>query len=214
MKFVLPKLPYKPEALAPTLSERQVNAHYAGHLRGYIDSLNKMPEVAGAEKTSLETFILRGKHDMVDNRLGVLPPGEHTSKLFNVAAQVYNHTFYFKCLAPKGGGEPKGDIKDIIEGQYGSYDNFKKKMIAKANNLFGSGYVWVTLDDEGQLEIIKGLDAETPFVYKGLSPIIGIDVWEHAYYLDYQRRRGEYVKKVMENLINWDFANKNLRFAG
>jgi len=214
MKFALPKLPYKTDALAPTLSERQLNVHYTGHLRGYIDAFNKIPEVANSEKTTLESLILKGKHEMIDNRLGVLPPGEHPSKLFNIGAQIYNHVFYFKCLKPKGGGEPTGDIKDVIDGQFGSYDNFKKKLVAKAENLFGSGYIWVTIDDEGQLEIIKGLDAETPFVYKGLSPIIGIDVWEHAYYLDYQRRRGDYVKRVMENLINWEFANKNLRFAG
>lgn len=213
MKFVLPKLPYKADALAPALSEKQVEMHYAGHLKGYVDALNKMPEVATAGKIKLEELILKGKHEMVDNRLGVLPPGEHTPKLFNIAAQVYNHTFYFRSLSPKGGGEPKGDMKDIIDAQYGSYANFKKKIIAKANNLFGSGYIWITLDDEGQLEIIRGLNAETPFVYQGLSPVLGIDVWEHAYYIDYNRRRGDYMKQVMDKLINWDFANQNLRQA-
>ncbi len=213
MKLVLPKLPYDLDALEPTLSKHQVELHYKGHLKGYIDKLNQMPFVANASRMKLEEIILKGKHEHVDNRLGVLPPGEHPSTLYNISAQVYNHTFYFNSLTPKGGGNPEGDIGEIIDAQFGDWESFRKKLIAKGKNLFGSGWVWVVIDDEGEISIIKGLNAEVPFVYR-LIPILCIDVWEHAYYVDYENRRGEYLRAVVDNLLNWDFANKNLSHAG
>ncbi len=211
MKIVLPKLPYELDALEPTISKRQLDLHYKGHLKGYVDKLNQMALVAHApERMKLEEIILKGKHEHVDNRVDVLPPGEHASTLYNVAAQVYNHSFFFRSLSPDGGGAPSGDIGEIIEAQYGDWESFRKRLIAKGQNLFGSGWIWVTLDDEGQLAIIKGLNAEVPFVYQGLVPILCIDVWEHAYYIDYENRRGEYLRAVIDNLLNWKFANKNL----
>ena len=213
MKLVLPKLPYDLDALEPTLSKHQVELHYKGHLKGYVDKLNQMPFVANASRMKLEEIILKGKHEHVDNRLGVLPPGEHPSTLYNISAQVYNHTFYFNSLTPKGGGSPEGDIGEIIDAQFGDWESFRKKLIAKGKNLFGSGWVWVVIDDEGEISIIKGLNAEVPFVYR-LIPILCIDVWEHAYYVDYENRRGEYLRAVVDNLLNWDFANKNLSHAG
>ncbi len=213
MKLVLPKLPYDLDALEPTLSKHQVELHYKGHLKGYVDKLNQMPFVANASRMKLEDIILKGKHEHVDNRLGVLPPGEHPSTLYNISAQVYNHTFYFNSLTPKGGGNPDGDIGEIIDAQFGDWESFRKKLIAKGKNLFGSGWVWVVIDDEGEISIIKGLNAEVPFVYR-LIPILCIDVWEHAYYVDYENRRGEYLRAVVDNLLNWDFANKNLSHAG
>ncbi|KKL96186.1 hypothetical protein LCGC14_1846980 [marine sediment metagenome] len=213
MKLVLPKLPYDLDALEPTLSKHQVELHYKGHLKGYIDKLNQMPFVANASRMKLEEIILKGKHEHVDNRLGVLPPGEHPSTLYNISAQVYNYTFYFNSLTPKGGGNPEGDIGEIIDAQFGDWESFRKKLIAKGKNLFGSGWVWVVIDDEGEISIIKGLNAEVPFVYR-LIPILCIDVWEHAYYVDYENRRGEYLRAVADNLLNWDFANKNLSHAG
>lgn len=210
MKIVLPKLPYELDALAPTISRRQLEVHYRGHLKGYVDKLNQLPVFANLEKMKLEEVIVMGKHQHVDNRVGVLPPGEHPSTLYNLSAQVYNHTFYFNGLRP-GSGPPSGDIAEIIDAQYGSWEAFRKKLIAKGNNLFGSGWIWVVLDDEGELSIIKGLDAEVPFVYRGLTPIFCIDVWEHAYYLDYENHRGDYLRSVIDNLINWSFVNKNLR---
>ena len=214
MRLILPRLPYDTDALEPVLSQRQMELHYNGHLKGYVDKLNQLPVVANADKVKLEELILKGKHEHVDNRTGVLPPGEHPSTLYNLAAQVYNHTFFFRCLSPKGGGKPKGDIGEIIVTQYGSWEKFRKKLIAKGKNLFGSGWIWVTIDDEGELAIIKGLDAETPFVYRGIIPVLCIDVWEHAYYLDYENRRGDYLKAVIDKLINWDFVNKNLAHVG
>lgn len=214
MKLVLPKLPYELDALEPTISRRQMELHYGAHLKGYVDKLNQLPVVANAEKLKLEEIVLKGKHEHVDNRTDVLPPGEHAATLYNLSAQVYNHTFFFRCLSPKGGGKPPGDIGEIVNAQYGSWSAFRKKLIAKGSNLFGSGWLWVTLDDEGQLSIIKGLDAETPFVYRGLIPIFCIDVWEHAYYLDYENRREEYLRAVIDKLLNWTFINKNLAHAG
>lgn len=210
MKLALPKLPYDLDALAPTISRHQMELHYLGHLRGYVDKLNQLPAVANSDRVKLEEIILTGKHEHADNRTGVLPPGEQPSTLYNVSAQVYNHTFFFNCLKPKGGGEPTGVIGEIIVSQFGSWAAFRKKLIAKGKNLFGSGWIWVTIDDEGQLAIIKGLNAETPFVYRGLVPLMCIDVWEHAYYLDYENRRGDYLRAVIDNLLDWDFANKNL----
>lgn len=214
MKFTLPKLPYDSSALSPTISQHQFELHYLGHLKSYIDKLNQLPEVASSAKITLEELIIKGKHDHDDSRIGVLPPGPHASTLYNLSSQVYNHTFFFKCLKPKGGGKPNGDIAEIINSQFGSYEQFRKKLIAKGNNLFGSGWIWVTVDDEGELSIIKGLNAETPFVYRGLAPILCIDVWEHAYYIDYETRRDVYLKSVIDNLINWDFVNQNLANAG
>jgi len=142
-----------------------------------------------------------------------LPPGNHSSTLYNLSAQIYNHMFFFRSLAPAGGGDPTGSFKEIVELQYSSWDSFRKRLIAKGKSLFGSGWIWVCLDDEGQLIILKGLDAETPLVYRGLSPIFCIDVWEHAYYLDYTLNRGEYLEAVIDKCINWNFVNKNLENA-
>ncbi len=214
MRFVLPPLPYPLDALAPTLSKRAVEVHYKGHLKGYVDKLNRLPAVSMMPKRKLEEVIIEGKHEHVDERTTVLPPGSHPSTMFNLSAQVYNHTFFFRSMSPGGGGEPNGDIKDIVEAQYGSYDAFKKKVIARGKNLFGSGWVWICLDDENQLIILRGLDAETPITYRGLIPILCIDVWEHAYYLDYENKRGDYLTAVMNNLLNWEFANKNIANAG
>jgi Fe-Mn family superoxide dismutase len=210
MKFILPKLPYETDALAPVISERQLDLHYREHLRGYVDKLNKVPSVVAADRVKLEEVILEGRHHHVDNRAGVLPPGERASTLYNLSAQIYNHTFFFKSMKPKGGGKPGGKIGEMINEQFGDWGSFRKKLIAKGQNLFGSGWIWVTIDDEDQISIIKGFNAETPFVYKGLAPLLCIDVWEHAYYLDYQNRRGDYIKAVVDRLLDWDFADKNL----
>lgn len=213
MKIIIPNLPYDYDDLEPVISAKALELHYAGHLKGYVDKLNRIPEVANSDKKKLEDLIVDGKKNSSKSLVGVLPPGDHPSLLFNMAAQVYNHTFFFRCLSPSGGGKPEGDFRDIVKGQYGSWSSFRKKLIAKGKSIFGSGWLWVCLDDEGQLIILKGLNAETPIVYRSISPILCIDVWEHSYYLDYNMRRGEYLEAVIDNLINWKFVNKNLANA-
>jgi len=213
MKLAMPALPYDYDDLEPTLSARAVELHYSGHLKGYVDKLNRLPAVAGSSKKKLEELIVEGKQEKAKSMLGVLPPGEHSSTLYNLSAQVYNHTFFFRSMSPKGGGPPQGDFKEVVEDQYQTWASFKKRLIAKGKALFGSGWIWVCLDDEGGLIILKGMDAETPIVYRGLSPIFCVDVWEHAYYLDYQIDRGGYIEAVLDNLLNWEFVNKNLANA-
>ena len=213
MKIAMPALPYDLDALAPTISKKALKLHYEGHLKGYVNALNRLPSVAGSEKKKLEELVIEGKHEKSKNLLGILPPGEHSSTLFNLAGQVYNHTFFFRSMSPLGGDGPKGDFKEVVNAQYESWENFKKRLIAKGKTLFGSGWIWICLDDEGNLLILKGLDAETPLVYRELSPILCIDVWEHAYYLDYNMNRGKYIEAVADNLLNWEFANKNLAKA-
>ena len=210
MKFDLPPLPYKAKDLEPYLSKKAVDLHYNGHQKAYVEKLNSLPEVADMDPTSLETVILRGKHEHKRAPVNVLPSKPQPSVMFNMAAQVYNHTFFFRSLKPKGGGEPTGDVAKIIDNQYGSFENFCKKLRARAKSLFGSGWIWITLDEENDLRILQGLNAETPFVY-GAIPLLTIDVWEHAYYLDYEIDRAKYVKVLIENLLNWDFANENLK---
>lgn len=211
MRFVLPSLPYATNALEPYISEKTMELHYKGHLKGYVDKLNRLPVIANSkEKLKLEEVIIRGRQDYVDNRSGVLPPGEQASTLYNLSGQVYNHVFYFRSLAPNGGGEPDGAIGDIITAQYGTYANFRRRLIARGENLFGSGWVWIVLDENDNLELIRGLDAETPIAYKGLFPLLCIDVWEHAYYADYEYKRKEYLEALVDNLLNWNFANQAL----
>lgn len=211
MKFELPPLPYKVASLAPTISKKALELHYNSHQKGYLKKLNAFPEVINLEEGALlEDLILKEKRERKQSSVHVIPPKPQPSPVFNMAAQVYNHTFFFRSLRPKAGGEPTGDIAEIIRGQYGNYESFRKKVRARAKNLFGSGWIWIALDEDNDLRILQGLDADTPFVY-GIAPLLVIDVWEHAYYLDYENDRGAYIDAVLERLINWDFANENLR---
>ena len=213
MRFDLPPLPYKMTALAPYISKKALELHYESHQAGYLKRLNSLPAVVSlAEGTDLESIILDAKRERTSVSVHVIPPKPQPSILYKMAAQVYNHTFFFRSLKPKGkgGGDPTGDIADIISSQYGNYENFRKKIRARAKSLFGSGWIWISLDEDNDLRILQGLEADTPFVY-GIVPLLTIDVWEHAYYLDYENDRGAYIDAVLDHLINWDFANQNLR---
>lgn len=210
MKFDLPPLPYKVGDLAPHISKKALDLHYNSHQKGYLKKLNGLPEVVGLEEgTKLEDIILMARRER-SSSVHVLPPKPQPTVLYNMAAQVYNHTFFFRSLKPKGGGEPSGDIAEIISSQYGNYESFRKKVRARARGLFGSGWIWIALDEDNDLRILQGLGADTPFVYNTV-PLLVIDVWEHAYYLDYDNDRGDYVDALMGNLINWEFANENLK---
>ncbi|MDD5475276.1 MAG: superoxide dismutase [Syntrophales bacterium] len=189
-------LPYEPGALEPTISARTVNFHYGKHHATYETNANKLLEGTGLEGESMEAIIKKTVNDSA--RTGV----------FNNVAQVWNHTFYWKCLKPNGGGEPGGKVLELITSSFGGYEQFKEKFHAAAMARFGSGWAWLVMR-EGSLEIMTTANADTP-VAQGIKTLLTVDVWEHAYYLDYQNRRADYLTAVMDNLINWDFVNELL----
>ena len=193
---VLPPLPYAENALDPVISTNTIGFHYGKHHKGYVDTLNKL--IAGTELSnhSLEKLIAEtaGKADKV--------------AIFDNAAQTWNHTFYWRSLRPKGGGEPPAALKQRIEASFGNLDACKKELATAATTEFGSGWAWLVLQAD-KLKVVKTANAETPLT-KGVKPLLTIDVWEHAYYLDYQNRRADYVNAVLDKLINWGFAADNL----
>lgn len=193
--FNLPPLPYADTALEPLISANTLSFHYAKHHKTYVDNLNKLVEGKDLASMSLEEIIMAssGKADMAG--------------LFNNAAQVWNHTFYWNSLKPNGGGKPTGAIAAAIDKDLGGYDKFKADLSAAAVTQFGSGWAWL-VSDEGTLKIVKTGNAEVPLT-KGQKPLLTIDVWEHAYYLDYQNLRAKYVETLIDKLLNWDFANQN-----
>lgn len=194
--IVLPPLPYSDSALSPVISAETIGFHYGKHHKAYVDNLNKF--IAGTELSALtlEEIILRtaGKTDK--------------AAIFNNAAQAWNHAFYWRSLAPLSGAEPSAALKKKIDASFGSLDACKKELLAAATGQFGSGWAWLVLDG-GMLKVVKTGNAETPMT-SGLKPLLTIDVWEHAYYLDYQNRRADYVGLVLEKLMNWEFAESNL----
>ena len=193
---VLPALPYAENALEPAISVRTLEFHYGKHHKGYVDNLNKM--IVGTEYADmpLEKLIcdLAGKIEK--------------AAIFNNASQVWNHTFFWHSLSPKGGGEPPSTLKKKIEADFGSLDAFKKELATAATTQFGNGWAWLVLEGSA-LKVVKTCNANSPLC-KGLKPLLTIDVWEHAYYLDYQNRRADYVAAVLDKLINWNFAAENL----
>ena len=193
---VLPPLLYAENALDPVISTNTIGFHYGKHHKGYVDTLNKL--IAGTELSnhSLEKLIAEtaGKADKV--------------AIFDNAAQTWNHTFYWRSLRPKGGDEPPAALKQRIEASFGNLDACKKELATAATTEFGSGWAWLVLEAD-KLKVVKTANAETPLT-KGVKPLLTIDVWEHAYYLDYQNRRADYVNAVLDKLINWGFAADNL----
>lgn len=194
--YVLPPLPYAQNALEPVISANTVSFHYGKHHKGYVDNLNKL--VVGTEFAGLpfEKIIAAtsGKADK--------------AAIFNNAAQAWNHAFYWNSLTSNGGGEPPAALKKMIEVYFGTVDACKKELATAATTQFGSGWAWLVLDGD-KLKVIKTSNAESPLI-KGTKPLLTIDVWEHAYYLDYQNRRVDYVNAVLDKLINWSFAADNL----
>jgi len=193
---VLPPLPYAECALDTVISANTVSFHYGKHHKGYVDNLNKLVAGTEFEQMTIEKIIAAtaGKADK--------------AAIFNNSAQVWNHTFYWCSLKPKGGGEPPAALKKKLEADFGTLDSCKKELAAAATTQFGSGWAWLVLDG-GKLKAVKTGNADCPLT-KGMKPLLNIDVWEHAYYLDYQNRRADYVSAVLDKLINWDFAAANL----
>lgn len=194
--FSLPPLPYADNALEPLISANTISFHYGKHHKAYVDNLNKLVEGKDLAQLSLEDIIKKsaGNADMAG--------------VFNNAAQIWNHTFYWNSLKPNGGGKPTGAIAAAIDRDLGGYDKFKADFANAALTQFGSGWAWLVAD-AGTLKIVKTGNAEVPFT-KGLKPLLTIDVWEHAYYLDYQNLRAKYAETLIDKLLNWDFANANL----
>ena len=200
MAFDLPPLPYSRDALAPHVSEETLNFHYGKHHQAYVNNLNKLIEGTDHENAPLEKIITDASKD--SSKAG----------LFNNAAQVWNHTFYWHSMKPGGGGKPSGKIADKINEDFGSYEKFAEEFKAAGGGQFGSGWAWLVLK-EGKLGIRKTPNAETPLTEAGATPLLTMDVWEHAYYLDYQNSRPNYMDAFLENLVNWDFVNQNLADA-
>ena len=193
MKFTQPRLPYSVDALSPVISPMTIDYHYGKHETAYIDTLNQLIEGTEFEEMSLEDIIRKSE-----------------GKMFNQASQAWNHILYFFQFSPTGQREPIGNLRDKIDEQFGSFDEFKKKFEEAGLSLFGSGWVWLSADSDGKLFITQGSNAENPLT-KGLRPIFVFDVWEHAYYLDYQNRRGEYLSKLWD-IVNW--ATIERRYEG
>lgn len=194
--IVLPALPYAENALNPVISTNTIGFHYGKHHKAYVDNLNKL--IAGSDLADLplEKIItaVAGKADK--------------TAIFNNAAQTWNHTFYWHSLRPNGGGEPPAALKQRIDASFGSVDALKKELATAATGQFGSGWAWLVADGD-KLKVVKTGNADVPLT-AGLKPLLTVDVWEHAYYLDYQNRRADYVNAVLDKLINWEFALKNL----
>lgn len=195
---ILPPLPYKENALEPYISERTLSFHYGKHHKGYVETTNKLADDNGLSGLSLEELIRASSKDPA------LKP------LFNAAAQDWNHTFYWSSMMEKGGGEPKGALLNAIVKVFGSYAEFKKQFIETGTKLFGSGWVWLIQDKDGSLKILGTKDADLPLIH-GQKALLVCDIWEHAYYLDYQNRRKDYVEVFLDHLVNWDFANQNYK---
>ena len=193
MAFELPPLPYPKDALAPHMSEQTLDFHYGKHHATYVTNLNGLIEGTDNATKPLEEIIL----------------GADAGGLFNNAAQVWNHSFFWNCLSPDGGGDPNGDVQAALESSFGSVDAFKQTFTDKAKTLFGSGWTWLAKNADGGLEIVQTKDADLPLKH-GQTAILTLDVWEHAYYLDYQNARPAYIETWLTHLVNWEFAAENL----
>lgn len=196
MVFSLPPLPYSPSALEPYMSVKTFSFHYDKHHKTYVDNLNNIIKDTDLINFSLED-IIKQTHNKSD-KIGI----------FNNAAQVWDHTFFWNCMQPNGGGKPVGKIAALIDNYFGSYEKFASDFKQAAISQFGSGWAWLVQNEKG-LGISKTSNADLPIVY-GDKALLTCDVWEHAYYLDYQNRRADFVQVFLDHLINWDFVNQQL----
>jgi len=192
MSFTLPPLPYSKDALAPHISQETLEYHYGKHHQTYVTNLNKLIAGTEFEAMNLEDIIKKSK-----------------GGIFNNAAQVWNHTFYWHCLSPKGGNEPTGKVADAINKHFGSFATFKEQFSQAAITTFGSGWAWLVQDDSGALKIMSTSNAGNPMT-EGLTALLTCDVWEHAYYIDYRNARPNYVEAFWA-LVNWEFVASNMR---
>ncbi len=193
MAIQLPELPYSKDALTPHISAETLDFHYGKHHKSYVDNLNNMIKGTDMENLGLDEIVRKS-----------------TGGIFNNAAQIWNHTFYWNCLSPNGGGEPTGDAKAAIEKNFGSFANFKEKFTEASVKTFGSGWAWLVKKSDGSLVIESTSNADTPLKDTSKKALLTCDVWEHAYYIDYRNSRPNYLAAFW-NLVNWDFVSKNLK---
>ncbi|MCR9140753.1 MAG: superoxide dismutase [bacterium] len=196
MAITLPELPYAQNALEPHITANTLSFHYGKHHNAYVTNLNKMLEGSPLANESLEKIITEVKGDA--SKAGI----------FNNAAQVWNHTFYWNSMKPNGGGQPTGELADRINKDFGSYEKFAEEFKTAAATQFGSGWAWL-VEDGGKLAVMKTANADLPLAH-GKKALLTIDVWEHAYYLDFQNKRPDYIGTFLDKLVNWDFASQNL----
>ncbi len=190
MAHELPALPYEKNALEPTISAETIEYHYGKHHQTYVTNLNNLTTGSEFENATLEQIITKS-----------------SGGIFNNAAQVWNHTFYWNCLSPNGGGEPGGALGEAIKNTFGSFDEFKKQFSTSAATNFGSGWTWLVQNQDGSLEIYNTSNAQTPMT-EGKEALLTVDVWEHAYYIDYRNARPKYLEAIW-GLVNWDFVASN-----
>jgi Fe-Mn family superoxide dismutase len=201
MSFTLPELPYAKDALEPFISAKTFEFHHGKHHQAYVTKLNEL--IAGTEYASLplEEIILKSKDDA------------SKAPIFNNAAQTWNHTFFWNSMKPNGGGKPTGELAQKIDANFGSYEKFTEAFKAAGVGQFGSGWAWLVEDKDGSLKVTKTPNADLPMAH-GQKALLTLDVWEHAYYLDYQNRRPDFISTFLDKLVNWDFAAENLKSAG
>lgn len=192
MAIQLPALPWARDALAPHISAETIDFHYGKHHNAYVNNLNRLIDGTPLAQRSLEDIVR-------DSEGGI----------FNNAAQVYNHTFYWHCLKPNGGGTPAGKLGKAIDAAFGSFAKFREEFSTAAATQFGSGWAWLVRDAQGKLKVAKTANADTPLAH-GQTPLLTIDVWEHAYYIDYRNDRPKYIDTFLNHLVNWEFVEKNL----
>jgi len=192
MSYKLPELPFSKDSMKSIISEETFDYHHGKHHNAYVNNLNKLIEgTEFADVTNLENIITKAE-----------------GGIFNNAAQHFNHSFFWNCISPNGGGSPTGKIADAINSKFGNFDNFKDEFSKAAATLFGSGWAWLALNQDNELEILQLSNAGTPITLNK-KPILTIDVWEHAYYIDYRNARPKFIEKYWD-IVNWDFANENL----
>jgi len=199
MPFTLPDLPFAKDALAPHMSPETLDYHHGKHHKAYVDKTNALIEGTDLAGASLVELIKAAKE-------------KGDKSLFNNSAQIWNHSFFWQCLAPEGSTRPSGKLRDLINDGFGGEQALLDKLATESVNHFASGWGWLVLNN-GKLEVTSLHDADTPAVH-GLVPLLTIDVWEHAYYIDYRNERPKFVKSVLENIINWDFVAQNLDGKG
>jgi Fe-Mn family superoxide dismutase len=194
--MTLPDLPYDKAALEPYISAKTLEFHHGKHHKAYVDNGNKLLEGTDLAGQSIEDIIRKTAGDSA------------RAPIFNNVAQVWNHTFFWQCMKKGGGGKPQGRIADKITADFGSYEKFCETLKNAGITQFGSGWAWL-VENGGKLQVVKTPNAENPLA-NGMKPLLVVDVWEHAYYLDYQNRRPDFLQAFIDNLINWDFVNSNL----